>query len=72
MIRQPRENVAEIGLRIEAVELRRLDQGVHGSGTLATTVGAGEEPVLAADGNATQGALSGIVVERGGRRQSTA
>ena len=39
--------VAQIGFRIETVQPCGLDDGVHGCGTVAAGVGAGEEPVFA-------------------------
>ena len=51
MISDPAQHVGEPGLRVDVVELGGLDQGVDGSGTTAARVGAGEGPVLAADGN---------------------
>ena len=42
MIGDPAEDVGEPSLRIDIVELRRADQGVHRGGPLATTIGTGE------------------------------
>ena len=58
------EQVGEIELRIEAVELGAFDQRVHRGGAAATGIGAGEQPVLAADRDAAQGSLGRVVVER--------
>ena len=41
------DGVSQIGFRIEAVELRRLDERVDRRGALAAGVGTGEEVVLA-------------------------
>lgn len=58
------EHVGEIGLRIEAVYLGRLDDR-HGAGRrFAAGVGAREEPVLPADADRSQGALGRIIVDR--------
>src|SRR5260370_40084756 len=57
------EDVAQVGFGIEAVELGGLDQGVHGGGALAAVVGAGEQPVLAAEGDGAHGAFGGVVVD---------
>ena len=48
------EHVGEPGLRIDAVELGGLDEGVDGGCPLATVVGAGEQPVLAAERDAAE------------------
>ena len=45
------QHVGKPGLRIDAVELGRLDQREHRCGALAAAIGAGEQPGLAADGN---------------------
>ena len=51
MIGQPGEHIGKPGLRIDVVELGGGDQGVEGGGAAAAFVGAGEGPVLAADGD---------------------
>ena len=43
------QHVGKPGLRIDAVELGRLDQREHRCGALAAAIGAGEQPGLAAD-----------------------
>jgi hypothetical protein len=55
------KHVAQVGFGVEAVQFRRLDQRVHGGGTLAAAVGAGEEPILSAQSQGPDGALGGIV-----------
>src|SRR5712692_6911138 len=60
MVGDAGEQVGEIELRIEAVELGAFDQRVHRSGASATGIGAGEQPVFAADRDATQGALGRV------------
>jgi hypothetical protein len=57
------EHMAQPGLGVNTVELGRTDQRVGGGGTLATAVGASEQVVAPADGDATQGALGGRVVD---------
>jgi hypothetical protein len=42
------EHVAQIGFRVEAVQLGGADQAVDRGGALATGIGAGEQVVLAA------------------------
>ncbi len=57
------EHVGEIGLRIEAVQLCRLDDR-HGAGQrFAAGVGTREEPVLPANADRAQGAFGDIVVD---------
>lgn len=63
MVADQSQDVTEIGLRIEAVELGALDQGVDDGGALAAAVGAGEEPVLTADGERPDRTFGGIVVD---------
>src|SRR5579871_1629752 len=63
MVGDAAKQVGDVGLRVELVELGAFDQGVHGRGAPATGIGASKEIVLAADGDAAQRALSGIVVE---------
>ena len=61
MIGQARQHVGKPGLRIDVVELGGLDQGVDGGGAAAAFVRAGEGPVVAADRDAAQGPLGGVV-----------
>src|SRR5205814_6010937 len=61
MIGDPTQDVGEPGLWVDAVELSGLDQREHRSGALAAAVGASEQPGLAADCDAAQRPLSGIV-----------
>ena len=57
------EDVGEVGLRVEAVQLCRLDDR-HGAGErLGAGVGAREEPVFSSDADRAQGALGRIVVD---------
>jgi len=49
MIRDLGQDGAEIELGVEAVQLRRTDEAVHGGGTFATAVGTGEQVVLASE-----------------------
>ena len=57
------QHMAQPGLGVDTVELGRADQRVDGGGTLATTVGTGEQVVSPADGDATQRPFSGRVVD---------
>jgi hypothetical protein len=61
VIRQTSERVREPSLRIDVVELGGCDQRVDGGGAAAAFVGAGEGPVLAADGDGAQLPFGGIV-----------
>jgi len=45
------EPVGEVVLRVEAVELGALDQGVDCCGAAAAGIGAGKQVILAAEGN---------------------
>ena len=51
MIGDAGQDVAQVGLGIDAVELGRFGEGVDGGGTLATRVRSGEEIILAAKGD---------------------
>jgi hypothetical protein len=57
------KNVAQPHLWIKTVELRRLDQGVDGSGTLAAGIGAREQVILSAESEWPDGAFGGVVVD---------
>ena len=61
MVGDASEHVGEPGLRIDVVDFRRDDQGVHERGFVTATVGAGEQPGLPAERDTTQGPLGGIV-----------
>ena len=49
---QALEEIAEVGEGVEVVEASRGDQAVEDGGAATALVAAGEEPVLAADGDA--------------------
>jgi len=51
MIGDTAQHVGKPSLRIDAVEFRRADQGVHCSRSLTATVGTGEQPCAAAESN---------------------
>jgi len=55
------EEIGEIGLRIDAIHLAGLGDGVDAGGALAAGVGAAEEIVLSAQNRRLHRALSGIV-----------
>ena len=50
MICDAGENLPEISLRFDIVKLGGFDQRQNAGGTIAAVVGAGEQPVLAAEG----------------------
>jgi hypothetical protein len=54
VIRQTSQHVRDPSLRVDVVELGGCDQRVDRGGAAATFVGAGEGPVLAADGDGAQ------------------
>src|SRR3546814_13609246 len=58
------DDIGEVGLRVEAIEPGRLNQRVDGGGALSAGIGAGKEVVLASEGDAAQGPLSRVVVDR--------
>ena len=53
--------VGEPGLRIDVVEFRCADESVDSRGALATAIGTGEQPRLAADCDAPQRSLGRVV-----------
>jgi hypothetical protein len=55
------KDVAQVGLRIEAVQGRGLDERVGNRGPTTAGVRAGKEVVLAAQRERSDGALGGIV-----------
>jgi len=62
MVCDPLEHVTQIAFRIQVVEFRGAEETVDCCGTLATIIGSGEEPVLAAQGHRTQCAFGGVIV----------
>jgi len=61
-----RQHVTQPGFEGDTVQLGRADQRIDRGGAFATAVGAGEEVVTAADGDATQGALGRRVIDLNG------
>ncbi len=59
MIGETGKDVGEPGAGIDVVELGGFDQGVDGGGARGAGIGAGEGPVVAADGDAAQCPLGG-------------
>lgn len=62
--RQALEHVLEVGVRIVAVELGRLDQARDGGGALTGGERSGEQPILAAGGPRPDLLLVVVVVDR--------
>ena len=59
----PGEDVGEVGLRVDAVELAGLDERGDDGPVLSAAVGAGEERILAIEGDGTDGALDDVGVD---------
>ena len=57
------EHIGEVGLRIEAIQFGRFDNGHRAGQRFGTGVRPGKEPVLPADANRAQGALGGVFVD---------
>ncbi|PZW90426.1 hypothetical protein DFS13_13925 [Burkholderia sp. 28_3] len=63
MVSDALENIGEICLGIEAVQARRADQAIHRGSTFVTGVGAGEQVIPSAEGDAAQHSLGDQVVD---------
>ena len=63
MICDAGEHIGKPSLGVDIVEPGGLDQGVDDGGTLPATVGAAEQPRLAAERDAAKRALGGVVGE---------
>jgi hypothetical protein len=59
MVGDAGEHVGKVVLRVKTVEVGALDQRVDRRSPTATGIGAGEQVILAADGNAAQGLRCG-------------
>lgn len=57
------QDVGEVGERVDAVETAAGEDRAQNAGALGPGLAAGEEPVLATDGDAPELALGGVVVE---------
>ena len=64
MVGDAGEDVAEIFFGIEIVELGGFDEGVDGGGAYPPGIGAGEEIIFAAEGDAADRSFGGVVVDR--------
>ena len=58
-----KQHIAQVGKGVEAVAFGGLDEGVVVGGGAASAVGAQEEPVFAAHGDAAQGLFGWVVVD---------
>lgn len=61
---QPREHVGQPGMWITVVGFRRGEQAHDRRGAFARLLGAGEEPILPAQGDGPDRALDRVVVDR--------
>jgi hypothetical protein len=57
------EDVTQVGFGVDAVQFAGFDQAVDDGCAVATGIGAGEEPVFPAEGDAAQGVFSAVVVD---------
>jgi hypothetical protein len=57
------EDVGEPSLRVDVVQLRRADHGVHGRRALPATIRAAEQPRFSPQGHAAQRSFRGVVRE---------
>lgn len=64
LCRQPLEHIAQVGVRIDAVHLRRADQAHDRRGALAGAQTAGEQPVVAPERDRPDPVLDPVVVGR--------
>ena len=58
-----RDEMAEIRLGIDAAELCGFDDGVECGGSFTASIGTGEGPVFASDGQRADGTFGGIVAD---------
>ena len=70
MVGDAGEDVAEVGFRVDAVELGGFDERVHGGSSFAAAIGAGEEIIFPADGDAAQYSACGFSPSRAGPTRS--
>ena len=57
------ENIAQVGFRIELIELGRTDERVDNGRALTAAVSTGEEIIFSAESNRAKRAFRGIVVD---------
>jgi hypothetical protein len=63
MIRDARNDGAQIGFRLDAVHLGGFNQRVNDGGAVAAIVRTSKEPVLAANGDGPDGAFSSVIAD---------
>jgi hypothetical protein len=63
MLCDPRQDVSEVKLRIQAVELGASDERVDGRGSHPARIGAGEQVIAPAESDGAQGAFRAGVVD---------
>jgi hypothetical protein len=63
MIGDPGEYLAQVGLRVQAVQLGGADQAVERGGALAAGVGTREQKILPSQSHRAQGAFGGVVID---------
>jgi hypothetical protein len=56
-------DLAQVGLGLQAVERGRTDQRVEEGGSLASGVTAGEEPIFSSEGHGSDGVLGRVVAD---------
>jgi len=61
MVRDAGKHIRKPSLGINAVELCRLDQGIHNGGAVPAFVRTAKGPVAPANGNAADSTLGGVV-----------
>lgn len=66
VVRQPVQEISDIGLRIEVTELCGLDDGHNGGCIFGAAVGACECPVASSDDQGPDRALGGVVIDGDG------
>ena len=60
------EEMAEVGVRLKAIGLGGLDEGIEIGAGLGAMDGIGEEPVFSADDEGADGLFGEVIVERPG------
>jgi hypothetical protein len=59
MVGEAGENLAEVALRVEAVEFRCADQAIEHGGAFAALIRTGKKVILASQGDGTQSPFGG-------------
>ena len=63
MVGEAGEHVAEVALRIEAVEFGGADQAIEYGGAFAALIRTGEEVILASESDGGESPFGGVVVD---------